>query len=598
MPGPVRANALPLLEGAALIYSLGCFVLGLGVFTRRILRRDRPIERTRMVVVLVGLVAGLLPIMAALLIANLGSSPHSANWQYLAFSLLLVPISFGLSILRYGALDRSFVVRVSLIYGALTLIVLLVYTLLVVGLGQVLTRLFHINTYPVLLLVLATSSLTILPLRRHLQGWIDDTFYPGRRINREAVAELGRGLTNLIDAEEASRSLLEGLDRLFHPRNLHLAIGAHSEAADYGVRSLRLERGMENRDHRLDRGSSLCILLDRLRRPVFTEELEDLLFTGDADTESLELLTRLRTDLLVPLISGNRLLGFLAFGPKDGGSLYTQEDLSHLRDLAVQVGSILESRQLYRESLQRKMTQTELDLARSIQTGLLPSEALEEKTFVIAGRHESCRKVGGDYFDYFLRKDGCLGFALADVAGKGIPAALHMTSLRVAFRQEAELEDVPRLVVQRLNRTVAHLVAPGQFICLFYGSWNPETGLLTYCNAGCEPPILRRHRQGYVEYLRKGGPVLGVTEDVVYRQGTVPLQPQDRLFLYTDGLTDQVNPEEEFFDRERLLGLLEELAHETPTRLLESIFSRINAFGGPERTDDKTAIALEIKQLR
>jgi len=593
LPGSLRARSLPLLEGLALIYSLSCFVLGLGVFTRRILRRDRPIERTRMVVVLLGLLLGLLPVMAALLIGNLATSPPSANWQYLAFSLLLVPVSFGLSIMRYGALDRNFIVRVSLIYGVLTVVVLVAYYLLVMGLGHVLSRLFHINTYPVLLLVLATSSLTILPLRRHIQSWIDDTFYPGRRITREATGELAHRLTNIIDAEEASRQLLQGLNRLFHPETLDLALSPHSEATEYVIGPQKDPGGPT-----LGRDSGLVILLDRLRRPVFTEELEDLLFTGDADTESLELLTRLEADLLVPLVSGNRLLGFLAFGPKRAGTLYTQEDLGHLRDLAVQVGSILESRQLYRESLQRKMTETELDLARSIQTGLLPAEPLEEETFVIAGRHESCRMVGGDYFDYFLRKDGCLGFAIADVAGKGIPAALHMTSLRVAFRQEAELEDLPHLVVQRLNRTVAHLVAPGQFICLFYGIWNPENGLLTYCNAGSEPPILLRRRRPYLEYLRKGGPVLGVTEKIPYRQGALTLEPQDRLFLYTDGLTDQLSPDEEFFDRERLLALLAELDESTPSLLLENIFASVNAFGGPDRSDDKTAISLEIKRLQ
>lgn len=598
VPEPFARDGLPLLEGAALLYSLACFVIGLGVFTRRILRRDRPIERTRMMVVLLGLVLGLLPFMAALMIANWGPPSMSANWQYLACSLLLVPASFGLSIMRYGALDRSFVVRVSLIYGVLTLVVLLVYFLLVVGLGHILTSLFHIDTYPLLLLVLATASLTILPLRRLIQGWIDETFYPGRRIARQATAALGRRLTSLIDMEEVSHQLLSGLDSLFHPRVLHLAASTHSEGHDFRIQTHGEDPQLEAETPRLERDSGLAILLDRLRRPVFTEELEDLLFTGDSDLASLELLTRLRTDLLVPLISGNRLLGFLAFGPKKAGQLYTQEDFSQLQDLAVQAGSILESRQLYRESLQRKVMQTELDLARSIQTGLLPAEALEDETAIIAGRQESCRMVGGDYFDYFRRKDGCLGFALADVAGKGIPAALHMTSLRVAFRQEAELEDIPHLVVQRLNRTVAHLVAPGQFICLFYGVWDPTRGVLTYCNAGCEPPILLAARRNYPQYLRKGGPVLGVTEEIVYRQGALVLEPGDRLFLYTDGLTDQVSPDEEFFDKERLLALLAEYSAQTPPQLLESIFSRINAFGGVERSDDKTAIALEIKTLK
>ena len=107
-------------------------------------------------------------------------------------------------------------------------------------------------------------------------------------------------------------------------------------------------------------------MLDRIRRPVFAEELEDYFFAGETDSESLEVLTRLQAALLVPMISGNRLLGFLAFGPKSSGDLYSQEDLANLRTLAVQSASLIESRRLYQDSLRRKRLETELEVARGI----------------------------------------------------------------------------------------------------------------------------------------------------------------------------------------------------------------------------------------
>jgi len=592
------AAIIPWMEFLALIYSLGFFLAGLVVFTKRILRRDRPIQRTRMLVILIGLLAGLLPFMASMIIANLNPEASLPQWQYLAFSLMLVPISFGLSIMRYGALDKSFVLRVSLIYGVLTLIVLVAYFLLVVGLGQLLAGFFSISTYPVLLLVVAASSLTVLPLRRLVQGWIDDAFYPGRKANRKAINLLGKDLTALIDSDDVMQSLLKGLNDLFCPSDLVLFINSESDPDLYTPH--RQRNGEDNPDLPvgLPLKSSLAFLLNRLRRPVFAEELEDLLFSGETEPASLGLLTQLKVNLLVPLISGNRLLGFLAFGTKSSGALFTQEDLSHLNNLAVQAGSLLESRQLYRESLQQKRTEAELELARTIQHSLLPNEALEDDFSVIAGRNESCRMVGGDYFDYFRRGDGSLCFALADVSGKGIPAALHMTSLRVAFRQEAEVEDHPHLVIKRLNNTVFNFVTSGHFICFFYGIWHPETGILNYCNAGCEPPILLNPNRNFHQYLRKGGPVLGVTDDHNYRQGSLRLTPQDRLFLFTDGLTDEQNQEDEFFDLPRLLALLEENLESTPVHLLDKIFTSINSFGGADRTDDKTAILLEVKNLR
>ena len=126
------------------------------------------------------------------------------------------------------------------------------------------------------------------------------------------------------------------------------------------------------------------------------------MLAGETDTESLRLLTRLNIALVVPLITGNRLLGFMAFGPKQGGSLFSQDDLANLRVLAVQAASLVETRQLYQASLERKRLETELEVARDIQAKLLPDVALSTDRFIIHGRNEPCRKVGGDYFDYII----------------------------------------------------------------------------------------------------------------------------------------------------------------------------------------------------
>ena len=464
------AAIMPGLELLALVYFISFFIAGLVIFTKRILRKDRPIQRTKMLVILFGLLAGFLPFLIAMVIANLYPEASLPQWQYMAFSLLLVPISFALAIMGYGALDKSFVLRISLIYGLLTSFVLLIYFVMVVGLGKLLAGLFSISTYPILLVVVAASSLTILPLRRVIQTWIDNTFYPGRRANRQALSNLGQNLTALIDADQVIQELLGGLNKLFCPKDLILFV--HSEAGSPNFHPFRQRQSPDVPDFikPLSQNGSLVLLLNRLRRPIFAEELEDLLFTGDTDPESLKLLTKLQVNLLVPLITANRLLGFLAFGTKSSNALYTQEDLSHLSDFSLQAGSLLESRLLYQESLQRKRTETELELARTIQNGLLPSKPMESDCFVIAGLQESCRKVGGDYFDYFMRSDGTLSFALADVCGKGIPAALHMTSLRVAFRQEAEAEDLPHLVIKRLNKTVCPPSSPqGSLFAFFMG---------------------------------------------------------------------------------------------------------------------------------
>jgi len=589
------------LEIVSTVYALLYFLVGLIIFGRRVLRRDRPIQQSKLKVVLAGVVFGVIPFLVAMIVANFLPGTPVPHWQYLSLSLLLVPVTFGLAITRYGALDTGFVVRISLVYGLVTLLVLLGYVLLVALIGNFLAGIFAADTWPVMIMIAAGSGLAIMPLRNVVQVWIDNAFYPARRANRRAINDLAEELTGLIDPAEVVQTIQDNLCTLYRPEGFALFLP--TTAPSKGFRA-RFDSGCDDaspaktepaRETFLAADSGLANLLNGLRRPVFREEVEDQMLAGETDTESLRLLTRLNIALVVPLITGNRLLGFMAFGPKQGGALFSQDDLANLRVLAVQAASLVETRQLYQASLERKRLETELEVARDIQANLLPDATLSTDRFIIRGRNEPCRKVGGDYFDYFTLDNGDLCFAIADVSGKGIPASLMMTSVRVAFRQEALAGVSPRELIQKLNEVVAALVSQGHFICFFCGVWTPSNGLLRYCNAGMEPPVLFRSDNRFRQVFKKGGPVLGVQKAARYREGAVLLTAGDRVFLYTDGLTEECNPAGEFFDTPRLLNLVGTHREDTPDALLGKLFAQVNAFGGEERSDDRTAIILEIK---
>jgi len=577
---------------AALIYVVTYFVAGLIVFARKVLRRDRPVQHTKLRVILLGLVCGMVPFLLALAANSLGMDRPFLN--YLGFASLLVPASFALAIMRYGALDTAFVVRTSLIYGLLTLAILAAYFLAVGVFGRTITTVFGISSEPMAALAIAVCSLMVLPLRRRLQRLIDHAFYPSRRADRQALADLARSLADQMDADTAHTLLLTRLHDLYRPRSLALLLGEGDtplalrpiRALVDGVPTPLLED--------LPLSSPMARLLDRLRRPVFREEVEDALPPSVADPDGRALLTRCDAALLVPLISGNQLLGVLIFGPKPDGSLYRQTDLANLSALALQAASLLRSLSLVNESLLRRQLETELSVARDIQAHLLPTAALSTKRFHVAGCMSPCRQVGGDYFDYFSLDNGCLGVCIADVSGKGIPAALLMTTVRVAFRAEALPGRAPEAVVVALNVHVREVLSDAQFVSFFFGVFDPQYNQLAYCNAGMDPPLLF-HRDGRREVLRKGGPVLGVLPDHPYRRGTVTLAGGDLLLAYTDGITDQTEPGTgEFFDLERLELLARRGQDLPPDELCNRIFAAVEAFGGTEASDDKTVMVLKI----
>ncbi len=586
------------LEGISLFYMVGFIVAGLVIFARKIRSKGRPLEQTKMRAVLLGIVCGLVPFLTAAVVGNLAPGSALPQWQYLAFSLLLVPASFAVAIMRLGALDRDFIVRTSLIYGLLTAMVLVGYFTVVLGVGLVFRRLLAVRSDQIALALVAVSGLLVLPLRGLAQKWIDRTFYPARRVNRQAMTSLAEELTGIIDADEVTCLLQQRLQTLFEPAGL----------AVYLIRGDRSYRAMDcagDADEakpqapppELPGSSSLIRLLDRMRHPLFTEEIEDLLLPTGSDEASVHLLGTLGVQLVVPLVTGNRVLGFITLGDKKGHALYSQEDLANLQALAVQAAPLIESRQLYRESLHRKQMEAELEVAREIQSRLLPVAPLAGPGFIIAGRNEPCQAVGGDFFDYFLRPDGTLAVAIGDVAGKGVPAALLMTSLRVAFRSEANPGSGARDVITRLNRTVHGLVSHGRFVCFFFGVLDPRSGLLTYCNAGMDPPVLFRAAAAVREPLRRGGPVLGISPDQQYREGRVILSSGDCLLFYTDGLTEQCNQQGEFFDIERLCSVVLEEPREGCGEKLDRIFCTVEAFGSDGEPDDKTAMILQMQNL-
>jgi phosphoserine phosphatase RsbU/P len=585
----------PLATGisfAVAVYFVAYFAAGLFVFARKVLRRDRPVQHTKLRLILLGLLCGMVPFLIALAASTMGVAVPL--WYFLGFAILLVPASFALAIMRYGALDTAFVVRMSLVYGLLTLAILAAYFLAVGAFGLTLTSAFDIASEPVAIIAIAACSLLVLPLRRRLQRFVDHAFYPSRRADRQALTELAHSLADQMDADTAHLLLLNRLQDLYRPRSLSLLLGEGDSPlilrpslalVDGAITTLRAE---------LPLSSPIARLLDHLRRPVFREEIEDALPAAEADPDGRALLAWCDASLLVPLISGNQLMGLLIFGPKPDGSLYRQTDLANLSALALQAASLLRSLSLVHESLLRRQYETELAVARDIQAHLLPTTALATSRLRVSGRMSPCRQVGGDYFDYFLLGDDCLGVCIADVSGKGIPAALLMTTVRVAFRAEALPGRPVEAVVMALNLHLREVLSDAQFVSFFYGVVDPQANQLAYCNAGMDPPLLF-HRNGHREVLRKGGPVLGVVPDHPYRRGTVTLAGGDLLLAYTDGITDQTEPSTgEFFDLERLELLARRGRDLLPTDLCERIFSAVEAFGGTEASDDKTVMVLKI----
>ena len=589
---PRDSPVVTVVQVCAFVYLFACFVAGLVIFARKALRRDRPVQQTKLKVVLLGLLVGLLPFLVGMVWSSFFPRAALPHREWLGFSLALVPLTFGLAILRYGALDKRFVVRHGLTYGTLTLLLVLAYVALVWLLGSVLTAGLGVDGSPIRQVVVAVCALAAVPARRAVQRLIDRTFFPDRRESHAAVAEVGREMNGLIDTQAAAATLVARLAELFGARRVSLFL-ADARAGELVEAAGREAAGEVPPVYRVAMDGALPRAVSRAGRPLFAEELGEAEVAGDAEGARV-LLDQLGGELLVPLASGGRVTGLVVMGPRRGGSLYTQDDVANLQLLAIHAAAQLENTRLYQESLARERFETELSVAQEIQARLVPDRPLELPGLRLLGRMETSREVGGDYFDYFPLPGDRVGLAIADASGKGIPAALLMTQLRVAFRSEAARGLPPEAVMARLNDTACGHETCGHLVAFYYGVYEVEAGRLQFCNAGMNPPLLFRHDRPRAEELRRGGPVLGAAPGCAYRRGTVRLDPGDLLLLFTDGLTDETNADGEFFDLDRLIQAVRANLSRPLETVREEIFATVSAFGGVERADDRTLMLLQV----
>jgi sigma-B regulation protein RsbU (phosphoserine phosphatase) len=239
-------------------------------------------------------------------------------------------------------------------------------------------------------------------------------------------------------------------------------------------------------------------------------------------------------------------------------------------------------------------TQREIDEARRIQRQLLPTRVAQIDGCEIATQWVPASGVGGDCFDAIPFGPSRLGLCIADVVGKGIPAALLMSNLQAAVRAFATEAIQPGELCQQVNRILCGRIAEGRFISFLYCVIDTGDGTLTFSNAGHYLPIVV-HADGSVSRLTEGGPVLGVFADAVYEQGRVPITSGDRIILFTDGVTEARNDQDEEYGEDRLVAACVANRFCSAPALQARLAEEVAAFAGDHLQDDATLIVVAVE---
>jgi len=243
------------------------------------------------------------------------------------------------------------------------------------------------------------------------------------------------------------------------------------------------------------------------------------------------------------------------------------------------------------EAAEREVETEELKQARDIQRGLLPKDIPQLPQFAIAGAWEPARVVGGDYYDVIRLSKDKLAICIADVAGKGVSAALLMANVQAAVRAFASENFLPSRVVGQINSVLYTNTAPEKFATLFYGVLDASTRTLQYTNAGHPRPVIVHH-SGKTTRLENGGALLGVFPTWDYEDSVVTLQPGDLLLLFTDGITEATTPNGEEFGEDRLIAAAQVPNERSLEDLQSHVLGEVKDFCQSQMNDDATLLMI------
>jgi sigma-B regulation protein RsbU (phosphoserine phosphatase) len=583
--------------------------------------------RRRLRVLFVGTSVGLTPFLVLALISlfkHTDIGQDVPQWIVLiAIGILfLFPMSLAYVVIVQRAMDLKILIRQGTKYAFARRSVLILQVLFSIWLGYTLVNFFQtpranrrnvdiVRILGITAFVLSFRSI----LSRRLQQKIDQRFFREAYSSEQLLSELSEEVRNFTEVAPLLDTITQRIGDTLHIERIAVFLrsgDSYRLQLATGIPALPMMHPMLG-SLSLAATSATITTLARGRGPETVYRDDPSSWLVDASDAERTALNDLSTELLVPLPGRNRLAGVMALGPKRSEEPYTRSDRQLLQSVATQTGFALENAELFEnlstEIAQRERVSREIEIAREVQERLFPQVYPKVEGVDLAGYCRPAQEVGGDYYDFFVLEgtttrssggDARLALALGDISGKGISAALLMASLRASLRSAAQLQpgDLSTLM-RHINRLVYESSTSNRYATFFYAEYDPASRVLTYVNAGHNPPlVLRGDRQISLEAT---GTVIGLLPDAPYSRSSMVLLPGDVLIAFTDGISEAMNPIEEEWGEERMVAAARSLLHKPDCavdaeQLMNCILEAADAFTvGADQHDDMTLLICMVR---
>jgi len=328
---------------------------------------------------------------------------------------------------------------------------------------------------------------------------------------------------------------------------------------------------------------------------IFSDSDQEVMLIDDEFRQNNPWVQENEIVALIGISIQNEKVAVIGVGERVNKIPFSENDFNFLKSLANLAVISIQKTYFLEERIDKERMEEELSIAKSIQEGLLPDPIPQIPGADLAAKTISSREVGGDYFDIAESPDGNSIFAIADVTGKGVPAALLMANMQSMLHLLLPVDISFAEATERINSIIFKNTPPDKFITFFWAKYLSDHKILRYVNAGHNPPLLLRHNSDTFEELDKGGLLLGALETIApYEQSDVQLNPNDLLVCYTDGVDEAMHPiDQEEFGTDRLRKSILKYRDKSCAEILDGIVQDVKSFSNNRLTDDLTLLILK-----
>jgi sigma-B regulation protein RsbU (phosphoserine phosphatase) len=573
---------------------VGFFILGFIIFIHSYFALVPKDRRNQLRPILIGVATGLTVFAYVIIVQRINPLVVFLNPVLLlpVVLLILVPMFFGYAIFRYRLMDVDVVIRRSLIYGAVTTSLAAIYLVSVYGIGTLVNYFFGVQENHLLVVIsLVVVAFVFDPVKQRFQNGIDKLFFRERYDYQRALLEFTQELPRLMEMEHILHSIVQRLSSTMHIEKISVFICGEKEGCEMVAQNLK------QADYTFSDGNgTLMALLQKTRKPIDLHLLGDEYDSVDLKDEEKQKLILANVVLTVPMLLQDRLVGFINVGPKMSGKVYSQEDINLLATVAGQAAISIDNARLHKAEIQQERIKDELEMARKIQQGLFPKENPQIPGLDISGISIPASSIGGDYYDFIQLGPQKILAVVADVAGKGMSAALYMSKIQGMVQLAAHMYETPKDMLTNINRRIFEGLDRKSFITMILALFDLKEMEVRICRAGHNKALISTN--GIIQFLEGGGIGLGLERGPLFEntieEVRIQIKPDNLFLFYTDGITESMNDNKQQLGEDAVIDLLKTNRNLPANEIQQAILQKVNSFrGSAEQHDDVTMVVVK-----